>query len=76
MSEETNTTAPLEGAVIEKLVEKTTDKQAKKEKSVKGVFLLSPTGRFNLAYSAGEEASLPELQALELEEAGYFRIGK
>jgi hypothetical protein len=47
-----------------------------KEKQLKGIFLLSPTGRFGLAYSAGEKASLPELQATELEEAGYFRIDK
>jgi hypothetical protein len=43
-------------------------------KKVKGTFVLSPTGRFSLAYSVGEEASLPELQAKELEEAGYFKI--
>ncbi|MCG9792488.1 hypothetical protein [Flavobacterium algicola] len=47
-----------------------------KGKLVKGVFIVSPTGRYNLAYNVGEKASLPELQALELEEAGYFRIGK
>ena len=41
-------------------------------KLVKGKFLLSPTGKFSLAYNAGEEASLPELQANELKEAGYF----
>jgi hypothetical protein len=52
------------------------DAKKTKEKLIKGKFLLSPTGRFNLGYSEGEEASLPELQALELEEAGYFRIGK
>lgn len=47
-----------------------------KEKLIKGKFLLSPTGRFNLAYNAGESASLPELQAIELEEAGYFKFDK
>lgn len=47
-----------------------------KTKLVKGKFMLSPTGRFGLAYNAGEEASLPELQAIELEESGYFKIGK
>lgn len=45
-----------------------------KEKTIKGIFLLSPTGRFGLGYNAGEEASLPELQARELDEAGYFKI--
>ena len=47
-----------------------------KEKLVKGKFLVSPTGKYNLAYNVGEEASLPELQAVELEEAGYFKIAK
>lgn len=47
-----------------------------KAKLVKGKFLLSPTGRYNLAYNVGEEASLPELQANELDESGYFKIGK
>lgn len=47
-----------------------------KEKLVKGVFILSPTARFKLGYSAGEEASLPELQAQELDDAGFFKISK
>jgi hypothetical protein len=47
-----------------------------KEKKLKGVFILSPTGRFGLGYNVGEEASLGELQALELEEAGYFKLSK
>jgi len=47
-----------------------------KEKLVKGVFILSPTARFKLGYSPGEEAALPELQANELDEAGYFKISK
>lgn len=47
-----------------------------KEKLIKGKFVLSPTGRFGLAYNAGESASLPELQANELEEAGYFKFDK
>lgn len=47
-----------------------------KDKKLKGVFILSPTGRFGLGYNVGEEASLAELQALELEEAGYFRLSK
>jgi hypothetical protein len=47
-----------------------------KEKFIKGIFLVSPTARFKLGYSAGEEGSLPELQAIELEEAGYFKFTK
>jgi hypothetical protein len=47
-----------------------------KEKFVKGTFLLSPTGKYNLAYNAGESCSLPELQAIELEDAGYFKPAK
>jgi hypothetical protein len=43
-----------------------------KVKLIKG-FLVSAV--YKLAYSAGE-GSLPELQALELEEAGYFKPTK
>ncbi|MGQ7945014.1 hypothetical protein [Flavobacterium sp. WC2509] len=50
--------------------------KAEKEKYLKGVFVVSPTGKYNLAYNVGESASLPELQALELEEAGYFKLDK
>jgi hypothetical protein len=79
MSETLDTTAYSEEAVVEK-VETTTEAKATKtktkEKTLKGKFLVSPTGKFNLGYNAGEEASLPELQALELEEAGYFKIEK
>lgn len=47
-----------------------------KEELVKGKFLVSPTGKYNLAYNVGEEAELPKLQAEELDEAGYFKISK
>jgi hypothetical protein len=47
-----------------------------KGKLIKGFFLVSPTGLYKLAYSAGEKAEIPELQALELEEAGYFKPTK
>lgn len=47
-----------------------------KEKKLKGVFVVSPTGKYNLAYNVGESAELPELQALELEEAGFFKLDK
>lgn len=50
--------------------------KAETEKRLKGVFVVSPTGKYNLAYNVGEPASLPELQALELEEAGYFKLDK
>lgn len=43
---------------------------------IKVKFLLSPTGVFNLGYNPGEEASLPELQATELIEAGYAELVK
>ncbi|WP_281225372.1 hypothetical protein [Flavobacterium aquiphilum] len=45
-----------------------------KDKMLKGKFIVSPTGRFNLGYNVGEEAEFPELQARELDEAGYFKI--
>ncbi|WP_202703149.1 hypothetical protein [Flavobacterium sp. UGB4466] len=48
--------------------------KAEKPKLVKGKFLLSPTGRFGLAYNAGESAELESKQAAELDEAGYFKI--
>ena len=43
---------------------------------IKVKFLLSPTGKFSLGYNPGEEASLPELQATELIEAGYAELVK
>lgn len=55
------------------------DKKAPTSKEVgviKIKFLLSPTGKFNLAYNVNEIASLPELQATELIEAGYAEIVK
>jgi hypothetical protein len=63
MSDKTNAAAPV-AALKSKL------------SLIKGVFLVSPTAVYKLAYSAGEEGSLPELQALELEEAGYFKPTK
>jgi len=45
-------------------------------KTLKGKFIVSPTGKYNLGYNVGESASLPELQAKELEEAGYFKLDK
>ncbi|MHC0441608.1 hypothetical protein [Flavobacterium sp. 3-210] len=45
-----------------------------KNKTLKGVFLVSPTGRFNLGYNVGEEGEFPELQAKELADAGYLKL--
>lgn len=39
-------------------------------------FLLSPTGKFGLGYSAGEEGEFNENQATELVEAGYAEYVK
>lgn len=57
-------------------IEKAGSTQKLKEKLVKGKFIISPTGAYNMGYNAGESASLPELQASELEEAGYFKPNK
>lgn len=62
-----------EGATAPKT---TTAPKAEKAKLLKGKFILSPTGMFGLGYNVGEEAELPELQAKELDEAGYFEIEK
>ncbi len=45
-------------------------------KKVKIQFLLSPTGKFQLAYNVGEVVKINELQANELIEAGYAEIVK
>lgn len=45
-------------------------------KEVKIQFLLSPTGKFQLAYNVGEVVKINELQANELIEAGYAEIVK
>lgn len=47
-----------------------------KGKKQKVKFLISPTGKFNLAYVEGEEAVFSEAQANELEEAGYVKFIK
>lgn len=55
------------------------DKQTPTSKEVgvlKIKFLVSPTGKFNLAYNVNEIADLPKLQATELIEAGYAEIVK
>jgi hypothetical protein len=51
------------------------DKQSKAETLIVK-FVLSPTGKFNLAYNVGEKASLPKLQAEELIDAGYAKLAK
>ncbi|MFD0762987.1 hypothetical protein ACFQZW_12925 [Lutibacter aestuarii] len=40
-------------------------------KTLKIKFLLSPTGKYNLAYNEGEVAELPELKAKELIDDEY-----
>jgi hypothetical protein len=47
-----------------------------KGESLKVKFLLSPVGKFGLAYSVDEIASLPENQANELVEAKYAEFVK
>ena len=75
MSENIETTAPSKGAVIEKVVH-TTATTSGKEKTLKIKFLMSPTGKYNLAYGPGEKASFSKLQAEELIEAGYAELVK
>lgn len=75
MPDTLNTAASSEEVAVEKVV-KTTAKAPAKEKSVKVKFVLSPTGRFGLGYNPGETASLLELQANELIEAGYAELVK
>jgi hypothetical protein len=45
-------------------------------KLIKVKFLLSPTGKFGLAYSAGEVGEFEEKQAAELVEAKYAEYTK
>jgi hypothetical protein len=45
-------------------------------KLIKVKFLLSPTGKFGLGYSAGEEGEFEEKQAAELVEAKYAEYVK
>lgn len=52
----------------------TKGKPSKKLVEVK--FLLSPTGKFNLAYNEGEVAEFEEKQAAELVEANYAEFVK
>lgn len=59
MGAKKQTTASDSGAVVNK------------EGLVKVRFLLSPTRKFSLAYSAGEEGDFEEKQAAELVESKY-----
>lgn len=47
-----------------------------KEKTKKVKFLLSPVGKFNLAYNVGEEGLLPANQADEVVNAKYAEFVK
>lgn len=49
---------------------------AAKQKVLKVKFLLSPTAKFNLAYSVGEEGEFEEKQAAELVQAKYAEYVK
>lgn len=57
-----------------KLAIEEANKPSGKRKKVK--FLLSPTGRFGLGYSAGEEGEFEEKQAAELVESKYAEYVK
>lgn len=48
----------------------------KSPKLIKIKFLLSPTGKFDLAYHIGEEGEFEEKQATELVEAKYAEFVK
>jgi hypothetical protein len=52
------------------------DKAGVISKTLKIRFLLSPTGKFGLAYNEQEEADLPANQANELVEAKYAEFIK
>lgn len=52
------------------------EKTTKKGKDLKVKFLLSPTGRFGLGYSEGEEGTFSEAQANELVDAKYAEFVK
>lgn len=69
MSETLNTAASLEEGAVEKVATAT-------GKKLKVKFVLSPTGKFGLGYSIGEESSFPKIQAEELIEAGYAELVK
>ena len=86
MSQEKNTEAVAEEvatqevAIQEVLKEEVVAEKAPANKKageeVKIQFLLSPTGKFQLAYNVGEVVKINELQANELVEAGYAEIVK
>lgn len=63
-------------SVLDAEIAKENEVPAGKVKTKKVKFLVSPTGKFNLAYNEGEQASLPEPQAIELEELGYVKFVK
>lgn len=46
------------------------------KKTLTVTFLHSPTGKFGLAYSAGDTAELPENLALEVVDAKYGELVK
>jgi hypothetical protein len=71
MAKDSNSTAPLEGAV-----ETTTNEVVDNSKTVEVKFLLSPTAKFGLAYAEGEIGFFSEEQANELVGAKYAEFVK
>lgn len=63
-------------ASLDAEIEKQESEKPTSTKELEVEFLISPTGRFNLAYNVGEKASFPELQASELVEAGFAKFVK
>jgi hypothetical protein len=79
MAKDKNTPASLEDAGVNKEVETVVEETAVSEGLSDLVlirFLLSPTGKFGLGYSAGEEGEFEEKQATELVEAKYAEYVK
>lgn len=58
---------------IEQGVKKATNKVTTKPKKIKVEFLKSPTGHFNLAYSAGQQGEFDNKQAEILIDSGYAK---
>ena len=69
-----NVEGPFTGLVDANHPDKNWKKTAAKAGKTKNIrFLLSPTGRFGLGYSVGDEAPIETKQAAELVDAGYAR---
>jgi len=73
---ETASDEVVETEKAESVAEEKPKTAPKSKKSLKVKFLLSPTGRFGLAYSEGETGTFPENEANELVEAKYAEFVK